>query len=565
LNYEDVIDRFLLARTKPMLGMQLGLVLLLEAASCLLVYRTGGVTYVFSHSMYVPILLSGILFGIRGAVVFAVVGGMALGPFMPLDVVGGTMQPTLNWVLRCIAFASVGMLQGGVAEIVRRHLEMNRWEETHDTDTGLSNTNALFDSLSSTGGSVASDSFCCLAVFHVRNYNDILSTFGKDTADQCMYGLFLSTERQLRQIDGQGFQIFREMLCFWYAANSRECHDLLQPYRDLKSGPLWIDGIPFYLDMHMGTACQRFDCLEPESLLRQAMIAALAIDPGNFGSLHFDDRFEEETRRNLEIVGNVPKAIEEGEFYLVFQPIVRASDETVVAVETLLRWNSASLGELSPALFVPLIENTPLIDMLQNWILDNALGSLSLLNERFPRLQCSINISANTLHDDRFADRIASQLSRHGTESSNVVLEVTETAFMHAPDKAIETLLRLKELGVHIAIDDFGTGFSSLQYLERIPADFLKIDKSFVDRVVDERRTDLLLDWFLRFADDIGLTVVAEGVDSRRKASFLRSISCDCLQGFYFSKPLTYESLVSWIVKNKQRETGDFLSPFVIS
>jgi EAL domain-containing protein (putative c-di-GMP-specific phosphodiesterase class I) len=521
-------------------------------SSAFLVFSTGGLTYVFSHTMYIAILLAGLLFDVWGGLLVALIGGLLLGPYMPLDTIKGIMQTPSNWIYRCCIFILVGFLQGSISTFIKREFARKRWTDTHNIDTGMENQVALKSALETLPATHSPQKTCCLGIFQVSNYDSIRSTFGKEVADKCISSVSEVLSRQFGSPGIRSFQILRETLCFFYIGGFPLSDEIAQKSLQFASLPIVIDNIPYYLENHLGTATQLIGDLDPEELINQAQIASMMACQENQFFMHFQSDFEQTTKRNLAIIGGVPLALSEHQFSLAFQPIVNTANQSVVGVEALLRWNSPSLGSLSPAIFIPLVENTPLIEVVQNWVLEEAFLNLKRLHQEFPDLYCSINLSANTLQNPKLVPFIQYLLDEQGIQANKIVFEVTETTLMYSPERALKTLWTLKDLGFRLSIDDFGTGLSSLAYLENIPADVLKIDKSFIDRIPTSSHTRLLIKGIISLAKDLGLSVVAEGVDEQEKVEYLSGIDCDYLQGFYYAKPLFFEQLVSWMKENQK-------------
>ncbi|AEV28884.1 EAL domain-containing protein [Sphaerochaeta pleomorpha str. Grapes] len=552
MKHKDFLESLVLHRTASMVFWQLLLICLLIVFSTWLVFVTGGLTYVFSHTMYIPILLAAFAFDVWGGFFAALGGGFLLGPLMPLDVANGSMQTSANWICRCCIFIAIGLLQGCISLYLKKHFALKRWSDTHNADTGMDNQIALIAALDSLSATHKGEELCCLGVFQVSNYDSILSTFGKEVADKCIYATSKAILQQKSNKNLVGFQIFRETLSYFYVGEFPSNEEIERKSLQFNAFPIVIDSIPYYLDIHMGSATHTIEGLDPIELLNQAQIASIAAYQEKTFYMHFQDGFEKISKRNLAIIGSVPLAIQENQCTLAFQPIVTTASDSIVGVEALLRWNSPVFGSLSPAFFIPLVENTPYIEIVQNWVLEEALKHLQTLNLIFPNLHCSINLSANTLENPKLVSFVQSLLQEKEITPGNLIFEVTETAIMNSPEQALGNLFKLKELGCKLSIDDFGTGLSSFAYLENIPADSIKIDKMFIDKIPFSEHTRCMIKGLVELCQDLGLKVVAEGVDTMEKIEYLHAIGCNYLQGFYYAKALPYEQLVSWIRDNQK-------------
>jgi diguanylate cyclase (GGDEF)-like protein/PAS domain S-box-containing protein len=245
----------------------------------------------------------------------------------------------------------------------------------------------------------------------------------------------------------------------------------------------------------------------------------------------------------LEREGALRRGLERGELVVEYQPVVVLPTGTVVGVEALVRWDHPERGRLGPNEFVELAEETGLIGELGRQVLVAACHQAARWRQGHPaaNLSVNVNVSPRQLHDDDFIEQVRESLRETGLSPGGLVLEITETAMMHDIDATIERLLALKALGVRLAVDDFGTGYSSLSYLQRFPVDSLKIDRAFVSAIGTNDVS--LTPAILSLARTLGLTAVAEGVETSVQADALSALGCDLAQGYYFSRPVDAESI----------------------
>jgi EAL domain-containing protein (putative c-di-GMP-specific phosphodiesterase class I) len=242
-------------------------------------------------------------------------------------------------------------------------------------------------------------------------------------------------------------------------------------------------------------------------------------------------RFESDLRR----------AIERQELRLLYQPIVDVRSTAITGFETLLRWQHHELGILNPARFIPLAEDSGLIGSIGEWVLSAACAeclSWQVNTPGAPPITLAVNVSVRQLKQERFWEMIENTLSRVGLAAHQLGIELTESAVMDDPDTAIKVLNRIRRLGVRIAIDDFGTGYCSLSYLKQLPIDAIKIDLSFVRDIGEVKDNEAIIKAIIGLAGNLGLRVIAEGVETADQAAFLRLHRCDFMQGYYFSEPI---------------------------
>ncbi|MGK5024203.1 sensor domain-containing phosphodiesterase [Janthinobacterium sp. RB2R34] len=265
-------------------------------------------------------------------------------------------------------------------------------------------------------------------------------------------------------------------------------------------------------------------------------------------------------RRRFTLLGDFATALEQDDqLRLVFQPRIDIASGLCVGAEALLRWNHPTLGPIGPAEFIPFIERSRLAQATTAWVLNAALNQQRAWRQAGLALQLSLNVSAINLLEPELASRVAEALDERGLPRDCLELEITESAIMAQPARANATLEALAASGVHLAIDDFGTGYSSLAYLQRMPADVVKIDQSFIRELESDPRQQGLVRAMISLSQDLGLRVVAEGVENEAVLAFLRQAGCDEAQGYWFARPLETEAFTAWYV-GRMVERGQQLS-----
>jgi EAL domain-containing protein (putative c-di-GMP-specific phosphodiesterase class I) len=255
----------------------------------------------------------------------------------------------------------------------------------------------------------------------------------------------------------------------------------------------------------------------------------------------------------LDLENDLRRAIEREEFVVYYQPKVLLDSLTVFAVEALVRWDHPRRGLIPPDEFIPIAEETNLISSIGNWVLEQACAQVRAWQERYPGeppLKVSVNLSPRQFQQPDLSESIARVLTETGLDPGCLILEITETVLMKESHAAGATLQRLRNLGVSIAIDDFGTAYSSLARLKHWPVDTLKVDRSFVAGLGEDEDDEVLVSGILSMAFGLGLTVVAEGVETSKQLASLRAIGCSRAQGFYFSRPLPSEEVASLLERH---------------
>jgi EAL domain-containing protein (putative c-di-GMP-specific phosphodiesterase class I) len=267
------------------------------------------------------------------------------------------------------------------------------------------------------------------------------------------------------------------------------------------------------------------------------------------GAVVYDGAFDQSSEQSLSLLSELRRAIERDEFRLHVQPKVVLGSGRVVGVEALVRWQHPLRGNVFPDEFIPFAEQTGFIRVLTRWVLDQSAALCRQLADAGIELKFSVNLSTRDLLDQELPAKFAELLARHQLAPAAFCLEITESAIMDDPVRAQHTLERLHAMGVDLSIDDFGTGYSSLAYLKRLPVDELKIDKSFVLNMENDAGDAMIVRSTIDLGHNMGLRVVAEGIESEAVWRLLAAMGCDQGQGYFMSRPMPGEQLLAWLAQ----------------
>jgi diguanylate cyclase len=284
-----------------------------------------------------------------------------------------------------------------------------------------------------------------------------------------------------------------------------------------------------------------------EALLSMAEVAMYTAKQRNDGAVMYDAVIDKSSETSLGLLTELRNAIERNEFRLHVQPKTRLDTGEVVGVEALVRWMHPERGQVFPDEFIPFAEQTGFIRVLTRWVLDQSAALCRELIEKGVHLKVSVNLSTRDLLDQDLPNKFGEILERHGLSPSSFCLEITESAIMDDPVRAQATLEGLHAMGVELSIDDFGTGYSSLAYLKRLPVDELKIDKSFVLNMENDIGDTKIVRSTIDLGHNMGLRVVAEGIESEAVWRLLGALGCDQGQGYFMSRPIPGDKLADWI------------------
>ena len=318
---------------------------------------------------------------------------------------------------------------------------------------------------------------------------------------------------------------------------------------DALERPYILSGQAQYISASIGIACYPSDSIEAETLLRQADMAMYrAKQEGRNGYRFFAPEFNLQASERLFMANSLRAALEREELKLVFQPSVNLATGKVTGIEALIRWEHPEKGTILPSRFISLAEESGLIEPIGEWVLREAAGRARKWKEAgLFSGRIAVNLSPRQFRRSDLAGRMLAVLAEVGLAPRDLEFEVTEGMVMEHPERAVRVLEELSAAGVSVSIDDFGTGYSSLAYLKRFPVHCLKIDRSFVSGLPEDRSDRSLTRAVVAIAKSLGLSVIAEGVENKAQADFLRWIRCDFAQGHYFSKPLEAEALEAFL------------------
>jgi EAL domain-containing protein (putative c-di-GMP-specific phosphodiesterase class I) len=285
----------------------------------------------------------------------------------------------------------------------------------------------------------------------------------------------------------------------------------------------------------------------PEDVLRDADIAMYRAKE-MFGSNFelYDSDMHRELVELMELQSGVRNAVYQEELVLHYQPVISIQTSQIVGFEALVRWNSPERGFLAPDQFLFHLDTTSLLNDIDLWVLGKAIDDFSNLEidpQTLERLYISVNVSERTFFHKEVSQLIDQVVSNANFDCKNLVFEITEKANIRAEESVIEIMNNLRSKGIRLSLDDFGTGYSTLGYLHRFPVDFLKIDKSFVQSVVNGSQNSRIVETIVTLASHIQMSVIAEGVETKEQLDFLRNINCEYAQGYFFSHPVDINSV----------------------
>jgi diguanylate cyclase (GGDEF)-like protein len=319
--------------------------------------------------------------------------------------------------------------------------------------------------------------------------------------------------------------------------------------------PVSVEGLALDIAGSIGISLFPMQAEDAESLLRRADVAMYVAKENGGGYEVYQDSFDRNNPQRLTLIGQVRPALETGEFVMFYQPKVRLVDGRVAGAEALIRWEHPTLGLVPPDEFIPLVEKTVLLRPLTQYVAESVLKQWREWANMGIRIPVAINVSPRSLLDQDFPDQIQALLREHDVPPAFLRIELTEGFLMGDSGRSIAVLDALSNVGVGLSIDDFGTGYSSLSYLKRLPIEEIKIDRSFVMQMHVDANDFMIVRATVDLGRNLGLRVVAEGVEDLATFDRLADFGCDEAQGYYISRPISAVEFTRWMsVRNLDRE-----------
>lgn len=427
------------------------------------------------------------------------------------------------------------------SELEARNIELAKLAH-HDNLTNLANRLEFEREMKNTLARVKrQETLFAILFIDVDNFKIINDSLGHQVGDAILLEVSKRLVEAVREDDvvarlgGDEFAIIMTDLHYTYDA-SKVANKIEQSFYK----PIHIQGNNIPVSLSMGIACYPFAGTEIDTLVKNADIAMYRAK-GIAGTNHqyFTLSLQEKYSDRIVIEEALSLALDNQEFYFAYQPIINLADNSIAGMEALMRWNNPKLGEVSPDVFIPIIENIGLMSDIGCWALETICKQYSYwVSLGHDDLQYALNISPMQLQDKSFIELITVILCKTNMPANLIEFELTESVLQDNNETCDDIMKKLPELGVGIAIDDFGTGYSSLTRLKQLPITAIKIDKSFVDDI-NNKEDEVIIKSVIMLADNLGLKVIAEGIETKIQLEFLRENKCTYGQGFYFHKPLS--------------------------
>jgi diguanylate cyclase (GGDEF)-like protein len=445
--------------------------------------------------------------------------------------------------------AGMALEKGQLIEKLQTEADRRMHQALHDELTGLPNRSQFRERAGALlRGRRSSDSKVAVLLMDLDNFKEVNDTLGHQTGDE----LLQEVARRLRELTRADDIAARlggdEFALLLTEVDGQEqalaaAHRLIEGLR----APVQLRGIDLEITCSVGVAVSPDHGTDVTQLLQRADVAMYDAKSSLAGARCYDQDVDQYSPRRLQLVADLRKAIDNQELDVHYQPKACLRTRRILGVEALVRWQHAEHGAVYPDEFIPVAEHTGLITSLTWVVLSKTLAQWRVWHEMGIELDVSVNVAARSLLESSFAAQVGELLEQHDVPARRLMLEITESSIMSDTARAADSLQELSALGVQLSVDDFGTGYSSLAYLQRLPVQELKVDRSFVFNVDTDSNDQAIVRSVVELGHSLGLSVVAEGVENQLAWNRLVSLGCDVAQGYFLSRPIPGEDMTRWL------------------
>lgn len=514
-------------------GLRLIGICCLLAVTTTLVYVTGGTSYAYPYVALVPVLLSASWFGLIGAVISAVAGGVLIGPWMPLNVSEGTFQTTDNWLARIAFFVLIGVFSAALFQRLRQANQRHFKALEIDQRTGLYSQAALIRDLELLRGA-PNDSTRAILLIRMQDLWEILQSLGADTADHVVKEVANRISNNLN-VSHQLYRFSKSEIAILFPAKSQDDIDyVFEISQRIGEDETRVDGIALRIQMSAGGYLFDPTDEKAEAIINRARTGLSVAMENNASYRLYDPSFDQRTADRVQLIAKVRDGLANQEFELFHQPKICLRTGKHAGSEALLRWFNRDGNWVMPGLFMPKVEATTLIDPVTRFVVSQACQRIH--SEQL--MPVSVNFAVKNLMDSTLINDLGKTVSSLGCSPESLEIEVTESALIQDPSQARIAVASLRDQGFKVSLDDFGTGYSSFQYLTQLPLTGLKIDRAFVIDLEHSDDARTIMESMISMAHALKLEVTVEGIETLEQHRIVTRLGADFGQGFFYCKPI---------------------------
>jgi diguanylate cyclase (GGDEF)-like protein len=433
---------------------------------------------------------------------------------------------------------------------LRRQAEENQHQARHDSLTGLPNRAWFYDQTGELLSERRRGESSAVMVMDLDRFKEVNDTLGHHSGDLLLQAAAARVRRAVRASDVVSRLGGDEFAVILPGASRAKAAEVAARVRETLEERFSVSGATVDIEASIGIALYPEHATDVETLLQRADLAMYKAKETHVGHSFYSEELDHGHPSKLSMVGELRRAIEREELVLHYQPKAALDGGSVRHVEALVRWQRPEHGMVPPNEFIPLAEHTGLIKQLSAFVLDAALRQLRAWLDSGLDLVVAVNLSARNLLEADLPDQIAELLLARRVPAERLILEITESTIMADPARALGVLSRLSAMGIRLSIDDFGVGYSSLSYLKRLPVDEIKIDRSFVAQMDSDDDDAFIVRSTIDLGRNLGLSVVAEGVETEAVWNELGDLGCDYAQGWFLGRPMPAADLAGWLRDN---------------
>lgn len=464
-----------------------------------------------------------------------------------------------------IAYQAGAMIFDQTQELRSRAETMEKqanYSATHDIATDLPNRALFYDRVEQAILSANSQNkLLSILLVEFANFKEVYDTLGRNSSDLILkqiatrlQNVVIGTDSVAR-IDGNIFSLL-------VPATDKENAGVLlaKNVQVALDPPFKVERLNLSIHSNIGIVNFPEHGEDVDTLVQKAGVALFMAAKSHEGYEVYTPSFDDHSPRRLTLMSELRQAIEREQLHIYYQPKVSLKTGQLYGAEALVRWHHPRHGFISPDEFIPMAERTRVIKHLTLWALKKTFKQCAEWHNQGFSLTVSVNLSARDLHDPELPDIIAGIAASTSIKPIWMMLEITESSIMTDPERSLDIIQHLHEMGYQLSIDDFGTGYSSLAYLKKMPLTELKIDKSFVSDVLESENDAVIVKATINLAHNLGLQVTAEGVENKQVLDLLNSYDCDIAQGYFFSKPIAIDEFNLWMQKHTAVNKQDIIA-----
>lgn len=513
----------------------------------LIAFMTGGSNSSL-HLLYIPLFFSVLVFGIKGGIITAVVAGLAVGPYLPINSANNIMQPPAMWLFRIGIFIVIVVFVGSLIELIKKTEELEKRKAYEDLRTGYYNFNKFKLDLWTMVSSCKYQDISVI-MFEFQNIDMIKRYVDVETSQKSFVELLDKAEKYFE--DGTIYAATSKKITVilpewdaWEAAKSAK--DFIATTKN----PVYIDNFPISIVVKGAVINYPKHETDGDRLIVKLDKAIEQCMRCHSEVVIYDDIIEIEQEKYYSGLVSLYHSLQNDMFTLAYQPKIDLKNNSVIGVEALLRWKDKDKKSMSISELIRRAEEAGFINQITRWVIKNTAMQMKRWDEKGIIMPVSINLSAKELSDDTFVEYVRECLDEYGVNPNNLEFELTERIIILDEKNALEQFRKLKKMGIKMSLDDYGSGFNSAKYLMEYGEifDYLKIEKKLIDKITNEKNF-AIIKCMINATHMFGMKLVAEGVETISQVELLKSADCDYIQGFYYSKPLFAEDLEQFLQK----------------